>query len=152
MDKIKSDKDLTIITKEKYNKLLYKYGNKMINKVDDLHKKVSVYLVNKYKNIHLGKISTKNVISNKKGNLKEIVKRRINVLSFYKFNETIKKMAIKYKSNVKDINEYMTSKKCHNCQNIHKELSSKKVYKCENCKIKIDINASINMYKIGLLE
>ena len=110
MDKIKSDRDLKILSHEKYNKLLYKYGNKMRNKVDDLHKKVSVYLVKKYKNIHLGKISTSNVISNKKGNLKEIVKRRINVLSFYKFNETIKTMAIKYGSNVKDINEYMTSK------------------------------------------
>jgi IS605 OrfB family transposase len=153
MDKIKSDKDLTILTEQKYKKILYKYGNKMRNKTDDLHKKVSVYLVNKYNNIHLGKISTSNVISNKRGNLKEIVKRRINVLSFYKFNETIKKMAIKYKSNVKDINEYMTSKKCHNCQNIHKELGANKVYKCEKCKIEIDrdINASINMYKIGLL-
>jgi IS605 OrfB family transposase len=153
MDKIRSDKDLTILTEQKYKKILYKYGNKMRNKVDDLHKKVSVYLVNKYKNIHLGKISTSNVISNKKGNLKEIVKRRINVLSFYKFNETIKKMAIKYKSNVKDINEYMTSKTCHNCQNIHKELGANKIYKCDKCKIEIDrdINASINMYKIGLL-
>ena len=153
MDKIKSDKDFRIISEQKYKKILYKYGNKMRNKIDDLHKKVSVYLVNKYKNIHLGKISTSNVISNKRGNLKEIVKRRINVLSFYKFNETIKKMAIKYKSNVKDINEYMTSKTCHNCQNIHKDLGANKVYKCEKCKIKIDrdINASINMYKIGLL-
>ena len=153
MNKIKSDKDLKIITDQKYKKLLYKYGNKMRNKVDDLHKKVSVYIVKRYKNIHLGKISTSNVISNKKGNLKEIVKRRISVLSFYKFNETIKKMALKYKSSVKDINEYMTSKTCHNCQNIHKELGANKIYTCDKCKIEIDrdINASINIYKIGLL-
>ena len=153
MDKIKSDKDLKIITEEKYKKLLYKYGSKMRNKIDDLHKKVSVYLVKRYKNIHLGKISTSNVISNK-GNLKEIVKRRISVLSFYRFNETIKKMAIKYESNVNDVNEYMTSKTCHNCKNIHKELGANKVYKCEKCKIEIDrdINASINIYKLGLLQ
>jgi putative transposase len=154
MDKIKSDRDLKILSEEKYNKILYKYGSKMRNKIDDLHKKVSVYLVKKYKNIHLGKISTSNVISNKKGNLKEIVKRRINVLSFYKFNETIKTMAIKYESYVKDINEYMTSKTCHCCQNIHKELGANKIYKCEKCKIEIDrdINASINIYKLGLLQ
>ena len=90
MDKIASDKDLNILEENKYKKLLYKYGNKMRNKIDDLQKKVSVYLVNNFKNIYLGKISTLNVISNKKGNLKEIVKRRINVLCFYKFNETIK--------------------------------------------------------------
>lgn len=63
-------------------------------------------------------------------------------------------MAIKYKSNIKDINEYTTSKKCHNCQNIHKELGANKIYNCDKCKIEIDrdINASINMYKLGLLE
>ena len=122
----------------------------MRNKIDDLHKKLSVYLVTNFKNIHLGKISTANVISNKKGNprleasgrlasspanLKEIVKRRINVLSFYKFNQTIKIMimAKKYKSNIKDVNEYMTSKTCHNCQNVDNELGSKKIYKC--CKL-----------------
>lgn len=66
-------------------------------KIDYLHKKVSVYLVNKYKNIHLGKISTSNVISNKKGNLKEITKRRIKILSYYKFNEIIKKWQLNIK-------------------------------------------------------
>jgi transposase len=154
MDKIASDKDLNILEENKYKKLLYKYGNKMRNKIDDLHKKVSVYLVTNFKNIHLGKISTSNVISNKKGNLKEIVKRRINVLSLYKFNETIKIMAKKYKSNVKDINEYMTSKTCHNCQYIDKDLGSKKIYKCCKCYIEInrDINASINIYNKGLMD
>jgi len=98
-------------------------------------------------------ISTSNVISNKKGNLKEVIKRRISVLSFYKFNQTIKIMAKKYKSNIKDINEYMTSKSCHNCHYIDNNLSSKKIYNCCKCKIKIDrdINASINIYKKGLL-
>ena len=154
MDKIASDKDLNILEENKYKKLLYKYGNKMRNKIDDLHKKVSVYLVTSFKNIHLGKISTLNVISNKKGNLKEIVKRRINVLSFYKFNQTIKTMAKKYKSNIKDINEYMTSKICHNCQYIDKDLGSKKIYKCCKCCIEIDrdINASINIYNKGRMN
>jgi hypothetical protein len=68
IDKIKSNKDLNILEENKYKKLLYKYGNKMRNKIDDLHKKLSVYLVTNFKNIHLGKISNANVISNKKGN------------------------------------------------------------------------------------
>jgi putative transposase len=153
IDKIKSDNDLKILTKTKYKKILYKYSNRMRNRVDDLHKKVSKYLVTSYENIYLGKISTSNIISNKKSNLSSINKRRMSVLSFYKFNETIKKMAIKYKSNVKDIDECMTSKTCHNCQNIHKNLSANKVYNCKKCEIEIDrdINASINIYKKGLL-
>ncbi len=153
MDKIKSDKDNNIITENKYKKILNKYGNRMRNRIDDLHKKVSVFLCEKYENIHLGKISTQSIISNERGNLKKINKRRISILSFYKFNETIKNMGIKYKSNIKLIDEYNTSKMCHNCCNIKKDLGAKKVYECNKCKIKIDrdINASINIYNKGFL-
>jgi transposase len=153
IDKINSDKDLKIITEQKYQKILDKYGNKMRNKINDLHKKVSVYLVSNFKNIHLGKISTSRIILNKTGNLKKITKRRMNVLSFFKFNEILKIMAKKYNCNILDINEYMTSKTCHNCHNINKDLGSSKIYICDKCNIKIDrdINAAINMYNKGLL-
>lgn len=153
MDKIKSDKDNNILTEIKYKKILNKYGDRMRNRIDDLHKKVSVYLCENYENIFLGKISTQNIISNDKSNLCDTNKRRMQVLSFYKFRERINVISKKYKSNVKLINEYMTSKMCHNCDNIHKNLGSKKIYKCEKCKIEIDrdINASINMYKKGFL-
>ena len=57
MDKIKSDKDLKILSDIKYNKILYKYGSKMRNRIDDLHKKISEFLVTRFENIHLGKIS-----------------------------------------------------------------------------------------------
>ena len=65
MDKIKSDKDNNILTEIKYKKILNKYGNRMRNRIDDLHKKVSVYLCENYKNIFLGKISTMKIIKNK---------------------------------------------------------------------------------------
>ena len=153
IDKIKSDKDNNILSINKYNKLLNKYGNKMRNKVDDLHKKVAVYLCEKFENIHLGKFSTQSIISNKKGNLDDNNKRRLQVLSFYKFSEILKILSLKYKSTVTLIDEYMTSKKCHNCENIHKNLGRNKIYECEKCKIKIDrdVNASINIYKKGFL-
>lgn len=153
IDKINSDKDLKIITEQKYQKILEKYGNKMRNKINDLHKKVAVYLVSNFKNIHLGKISTSSIILNKTGNLKKITKRRMNILSFFKFNEIIKFLAKKYNSKIIDINEYMTSKTCHNCHNIQQYLGSKKVYICDKCNIKIDrdINASINIYNKGFL-
>ena len=153
MDKIKSDKDINIITENKYKKILNKYGNKMRNRIDDLHKKVSVFLCERFENIHLGKISTQSIVSNEKGNLKEINKRRMNVLSFYKFMERIQLIGKKYKSNIKLIDEYNTSKMCHNCGHIKKDLGAKKVYECKECKIKIDrdINASINIYKKGFL-
>jgi len=77
----------------------------------------------------------------------------MQVLSFYKFRERINIISKKYKSNIKLINEYNTSKMCHNCENIYKNLGCKKIYKCKKCKIEIDrdINASINIYKKGFL-
>ncbi len=59
--------------------------NRMRNRTDDLHKKVSVYLCENYENIFLEKISTMKIISNDKSNLSDTNKRRMQVLSFYKF-------------------------------------------------------------------
>ena len=44
----------------------------MRNRIDDLHKKVSVFLCERFENIHLGKISTQSIVSNEKGNLKAL--------------------------------------------------------------------------------
>ncbi len=49
------------------------------------------------------------------------------------------KMSKKYqkmskKSNIQDVNEYMTIT-CYNYKNIHKQLGANKIYKCEKCKI-----------------
>ena len=70
-------------------------------------------------------------------------------LSHYRFRVTLKQMAIKFGVNVKETDEYMTSKTCHNCGNIHSELGSKKTYNCAKCGLSLDrdINAAINIYK-----
>jgi len=148
IDKIKSDLANKIISKEKYKKILLKYGNKMRNRIDDLHKKLATYLMLNFKEINIGKISTSKIISNLTGNIKEITKRRALTLKFYRFMELLKIMAIKYDNKLTFVNEYKTSKTCHNCMNEHKKLGSNKIYKCVKCKIEIDrdINASINIY------
>ena len=101
MDKIKSDKDNNILTEIKYKKILNKYGDRMRNRINDLHKKVSVYLCKNFENIFLGKISTRNIISNDKSNLSDVNKRRMQVLSFYKFRERINIISKKYRIDVK---------------------------------------------------
>ena len=90
------------------------------------------------------------MLSNTTGNLYKKVKRRLVALSHYKFRMKLKALAPKFGTIVKEIDEYMTSKKCHNCGNIKKDLGSAKVYKCEKCNVKLnrDINAAINIYKL----
>ena len=150
LDKLKSDYDLKKLTEKKYVKCKTKYQNKINNKVEDTHKKVANYLLKNFKTINIGKVSINNMVSNLKGNLKEITKRRLLKLSHYRFREYLKLNSKKYENKINEIDEYMTSKTCHNCKNIKKDLGSSKIYNCEKCKIKLDrdINASINIYNL----
>ena len=156
MDNINSQKDKNILNKKLYDKILERYGNKMRHRVNDLHKKVAVFLTSNFKEINLGKFSTKCMISNTTSNLKDIVKRRAQTLSFFKFNEFIQLMGKKYDCKVHVLDEYKTSMTCHSCKNENRNVGSSKIYNCVNkqCKIKLgrDVNASINIYNGGFLR
>ena len=156
MDTINSQKDRNILKETMYNKILIRYGNKIRNRVNDIHKKVAVFLTSNFKEINLGKFSTKSMISNTTSNLKDIVKRRAQTLSFFKFNEFIQIMAKKYDCKVNVLDEYKTSMTCHSCKNENKNVGSSKIYNCVNkqCKIKLgrDVNAAINIYNGGFLR
>ena len=150
LDKINKSKDEEVINENQYNKLNYKYRKKIKNKIDDLHNKTASFLLNRYDIINIGKVSTKSMISNIKGNLREIVKRRLTTLSHYRFRMKLLMMSKRTNTKVNLVSEYLTSKKCSNCKNIHNNLGSNKLYDCSKCKIKIDrdVNASINIYNI----
>ena len=154
IDSINSSNDKKLLKEKLYKKLIEKYGNKIRNKIEDLHKKLSVFLVRNYNEIIIGKMSTKNMVSNERSNIREITKRMLMTLQFYKFNETLKNMANKYKSNVIFINEYKTSMTCHHCKKENKELGGSHIFKCSGCNIELgrDINASINIYNMGFLK
>ena len=148
LDNIKSSKDSNIISNEKYKSLYCKYSSRLRNMIDDLHNKSANMLLSRYKNINIGKVSIKQMISNLDSNLREIVKRRLCTLSHYRFRMKLISMSSKFNSNVKLINEYMTSKTCCKCKNIKQDLKGEKIYNCSKCNLVIDrdINAAINIY------
>lgn len=150
IDKLQSHYNTNKISEGKYKKARRKYEEKIKNKIEDMHKKVCNFLLRNYEIINIGKVSTKNMVSNLTGNIKEKTKRRLLKLSHYKFRQYLILNAKKYKCKINEINEYMTSKTCHNCKKIKKDLGGSKIYECKKCKIKIDrdINASINIYNI----
>lgn len=154
IDSINSNNDKKILKEKLYKKLIDKYGNKIRNKIEDLHKKLSVFLVRNYNEIIIGKMSTKNMVSNERSNIRKITKRLLMTLQFYKFNETLKNMAVKYNSKVRFINEYKTSMTCHNCKKENRELGGSHIFKCSGCNIELgrDVNASINIYNLGFLK
>ena len=151
VDKLRSQLDYNCISKKKFNKLIYKFGTKIRNRIDDLHKKLSVFLSKKFDIINIGKISTKSIISNENTKIQSITKRRAVALSFYKFLERLQIVGSKYNSQINFISEYKTSMTCSNCKNENKNLGSNKIYNCCKCNLIIDrdVNSSINFYKGG---
>ena len=148
LDKIRSNKN--IIKEKKYEKLYNKYSERMQNLQSDLHNKSAQFLLKRFKTISIGKVSTKQMVSNLTGNLYAPTKRQLMFLSHYRFRMKLHQMKVKYGSEVREIDEYLTSKTCSICKNIKKDLGKNKVYNCDKCKLKIDrdINASINIYNI----
>ena len=151
IDTARSCVDNNLISKYKFQKVVTKYGEKMRNRVDDMHKKISVFLCRKFDIINLEKVSIKNMISNLTGTLRTNTKRRLAALSIYKFYERIEIVSKRYGTKINLINAWRTSKNCCECGNTHENLGSSKIYKCSSCKIELDrdINAAINMYNGG---
>ena len=117
----------------------------------------SWYDMKKYKNykeIIIGKVSTKQMVSNITGNLYKPTKRRLLTLSHYRFRMKLKSMAAKYNANIVEVSEYLTSKTCCVCGNINDNLGASKTYNCDRCKIIIDrdINSAINIYENKVLS
>ena len=135
-DKLKSDLEKKLINKKKFRKAFNRNSEKMENRITDLHKKVANLLVQKYDTINIGNVSTKRMISNLNGNLKEIIKRRLMILKHFKFREYLKKRAEKWKTQINEIDEYKTSMKCNKCKNEKRDLGSNKIYECKKCGIK----------------
>lgn len=153
IDSIKSNYELKKLSKRKYEKSISKYSDKLKYSIEDLHNKTSTVLLTLYKEIIIGKISIKKMISNLTGNLQAITKRRLIALSHYKFREKLKARAFKFGCKITEVSEYLTSKTCSNCKAINDKLGSSKIFNCSSCKLCIDrdINASINIYKNKIL-
>ena len=145
LDSLKSNREKLSLSK--YNFVREKYQTKLNNYINDLHGKSSRFILERFKTINLGKLSTKSVVSNLTGNPNKISKRRILALCHYKFSMKLQQMAVKWNNKIIIINEYLTSKTCCRCHNIKNDLGATKVYECSKCNLTIDrdINASINI-------
>lgn len=149
IDNIKSREKKGELKKKKAKKAIIKYQLKLLNLIEDLHKKTASLLFKNFDVINIGKVSIKSMISKLKGNIRENTKRRLLGLKHYKFREYLLLNAPRFNVKVNLISEYMTSQTCHRCKSTYK-IGKSEEYKCEKCKLKTgrDINASINIYNI----
>jgi len=130
------------------NKLLKRLRENIKNKVDDLHWKSINYLTSNYKNIIIGKWSTKNIISRKDSILHRMNKRIIQSISYYKLIERLKFKSIINNNNLIIKEEWYTSKTCTLCGNKKEDLGGNKIYSCVKCNLTTnrDYNGCRNIF------
>lgn len=120
---------------------------KINNIIDDMHWKTIKWITSRYRNVLIGNLSTKNIISKDSiydGKYKKIIQS----IKLYEFRTRLEYKCQLNKINYKMVNEYYTSKMCSKCGNINENLGSKKLYNCIKCKNKIDrdVNGARNIY------
>jgi len=132
-----------VMTKQKISKIERKYNEKITNLVNDLHWKTINYLLCKYDNVIIGKLSTHNIVQT---NISPKTKDMMHILSFYKFTQRLL-----YKASIMDktiiiAREHYTSKICTHCGYCY-ENNKSKIYDCVKCKLvkDRDINSARNM-------
>jgi len=131
-------------------KALRKYNRRIKNMVREMHYKAAYYLVTRYDNIYIGKLSTKRILSKNNRKITKKTKRMVGTLSPSLFRRILKYMGDKYGSNVYNTNEYLTTQTCSNCGRINK-IGRSKTYKCAYCDMITDrdVNSSKDMLKVG---
>ena len=126
------------------NKYLTILRDRLKNLMKDMHWKVIDYLTNNYKNIIIGKWSTKNIVSREDSVLTKQNKRVALTLSYYQFLEKLKyKCSIK-ENNLLLVDEHYTSMTCSCCGNINYNLGGNKTYNCINNKCNISMDRDYN--------
>jgi IS605 OrfB family transposase len=147
--KLMQSDELSIERKHKLKRALRKHIERLKNIVNDLHYKVAYFLVTKYDNIYLGKLSTSKILA-KSNKLPKNAKAIIKSLSHYKFRLILTHMGHKYGSTVHLVNEYLTTMTCSGCGNL-KYMGGKEKYKCNKCELKTgrDENSGKNLLKVG---
>ena len=122
------------------------------NQVIDFHWKIINYLTTTYKNITVGKWSTKDCSKNGKSKLSKRNKRIQNALSIYKFRERLEYKSLSRGNNLQILDEAYTTQICSYCGIRDKDIGSSKIYNCQKCKriTDRDVNSCRNIQMLGL--
>lgn len=127
----------------KMSKAILRINERIYNLVNELHKKLSLWLVKNYQYIFIPRLNFHKC--------KKLNKKSKSKMAAYRHCSFIDRLKNKtreiHDSHVLEVNEAFTSKTCSRCGNHHESLRNKDIYECSNCKLKIgrDINASKNV-------
>ena len=106
--------------------------------VDELHWKTINFLIHNFRNILLGDMSAKSIVSNNKSVLSKEAKVACLKTRYFEFRQRLKYKCELTRTNYRLVNECYTSKICSNCGHYKEELKGEKLYNCNKCNISID--------------
>lgn len=109
---------------------------KAVNVVKNLHYKTAHYLLRRYETVLYPRFNAHSIAQ---GRLNKKVKRRLNMLSFYKFSTRLAETSTFYTGRkIQRFTEAYTSMQCGQCGTLNDNLKGDEVFKCSKCGIKAD--------------
>lgn len=129
--------------REKCRIKLAKLHKRKTNILNHFYRHLCNLICSENQTIKVEDLNVKGMLKNRK------LSRKIHSVSWSKFIELLKQVAIKYDSVIKVVDRFFpSSKTCSRCRCTKEDLKlSDRVFKCENCGLEIDrdFNASINI-------
>jgi putative transposase len=129
-------------------KVWYRMIDKIKNKVNEIHRKLAVWLCENYKVILIPKFESSKMVKRGTRKINSMTARNMLTWSHYRFREMLKNKAELYPwVNVVETEEPYTSKTCGKCGEINQKLGGNKVFQCNKCNYVADrdINGTRNI-------
>jgi len=151
LNKIRINKNIPNKIKKK-NEILI--NRKIYNTVDEIHWKTINFLIRNFRNILLGDMSAKSIVSRNKSVLSNNAKVACLRTRYYQFQQRLKYKCQLSRTNYRLVNECYTSKICSNCGYYKEDLKGEKRYHCNKCNISLDrdINGCRNIMIKSLMK
>ena len=135
-----SDKDLRHRKRYRMKRAGKRLRKRIRNLVDEVHKKLALYLCSKYKIILLPSFDSKNMVRKSGG--RKITSKTVRAMlswSHYRFRMRLLNKAREFPDcRVIVCDEAYTSKTCGNCGELNESLGGSKTFTCKTCECQFD--------------
>ena len=138
IDKLNSvlTKKIKSRTKRNIKKRLAKLHRKVTLVADNLHNQCGSLLAKNFDTVYLPEFGTSKMQAS--DTLCSTVKRRMNSLSHYRFQQKLKYLCQKHGSNLVIVDESYTTRTCGMCGFIKENVGSNKIFCCDSCDYQMD--------------
>ena len=118
---------------------------KIRNLVDEIHKKLTKWLVDNYETILLPKFETSEMVTRAQRRIGSRTARQMLTWGHYRFQQRLVNKTREYRScQVIICDEAYTSKTCGACGNLHDHLGGQKTFRCPHCGHGVTMDRDMN--------